>query len=270
VDDERNKVEEVNEQPDGGSIMDEIVGPPMLAKSVREVRFYGDTIIAVVLEDDSVCVPIRPITNALGLSFSGQRQRILRDDVLAEAAVNILANLDDGQSRTMLALPLELLPGFLFGISAKRVKLELQDRVLLYKRRCHIASWEDVRGELGLASPAPVGLSGAEMALQIAQATAHLARQQIEFESRLTGVEGKRASMADFIRDFIVDTRQQLRAADERLTILELRLDPKNQITTEQRAQIMIADRNLAHLLEESGADNGYSKPYQQRTASLT
>lgn len=49
-----------------------------------------------------------------------------------------------------------------------------------------------------------------------------------------------------------------------------MRLDPQNQIKTEQRAQIMIAVHNLAHLLEEHGANNDYSKVYSAMYRSST
>lgn len=37
----------------------------------------------------------------------------------------------------MLCLPLDYLNGFLFGVSATRVRPELQERVILYQERCY-------------------------------------------------------------------------------------------------------------------------------------
>jgi len=53
----------------------------------RIVDFYGDEVVgvAVRIEDTvDIYVPIRPICTYLGLSWTGQRERIMRDDVLAD------------------------------------------------------------------------------------------------------------------------------------------------------------------------------------------
>lgn len=92
----------------------------------------------------------------------------------------------------------------------------------------------------------------------------HLAQQQVEFEHRLTGLEERYGTMADFMRGFVQETRQQLQAADQRLNTLGLRLDPVNQINVEQQAEVMLAVRNLAHVLEEHGSSNGHQKVYSE------
>jgi hypothetical protein len=53
----------------------------------RRINFYGDEIIAVLVEVDGerqVYVPIRPICTYLGIDWASQYQRMKRDDVLAE------------------------------------------------------------------------------------------------------------------------------------------------------------------------------------------
>ena len=50
----------------------------------RIVDFYGDQITAVLVEtdeDELVFVPIRPICDFLGVTWSPQRRRILRDPI---------------------------------------------------------------------------------------------------------------------------------------------------------------------------------------------
>lgn len=85
----------------------------------KEVTFYSDTIIAVQLENGDVYVPIRPICDNLGLTLAGQRERINRDPVLAEAVLSVSVTLTQ-QAREMLCSPLKFIPGWLFGLNATR------------------------------------------------------------------------------------------------------------------------------------------------------
>ena len=49
----------------------------------REIRFYEDEILAVKIEGEEVYVPIRPICDLLGISWSGQNERIMCDLALS-------------------------------------------------------------------------------------------------------------------------------------------------------------------------------------------
>ena len=110
----------------------------------KQVAFYDDKIVAVQVEDGTIYVPVRPICDALGVNWSGQRQRISRDAVLSEVAMSVGVTHSDiatGSRRprtsTMLALPLNFLNGFLFGINTNRVKSEIRDHLIRYQRECY-------------------------------------------------------------------------------------------------------------------------------------
>ncbi len=68
-----------------------MTGDPMTALTpieVRTVEFYGDEIIGALVrtgDEAQVYVPIRPLCDYLGLAWSGQFERIKRDEVLSEA-----------------------------------------------------------------------------------------------------------------------------------------------------------------------------------------
>ena len=51
-----------------------------------------------------------------------RRHLVKRDPVLMGALRSVIVTITEGYPREMLALPLKLLPGFLFGISARRVR----------------------------------------------------------------------------------------------------------------------------------------------------
>jgi hypothetical protein len=99
----------------------------------KEVLFYGDTIVAVRAKDRGVYVPVRPICERLGVDWSAQRQRLMRDAVLADLAISVVVTTTDippdsgtrsrrPRTSEMLALPLDYISGFLFSINADRVK----------------------------------------------------------------------------------------------------------------------------------------------------
>ena len=99
----------------------------LIPADVRMVEFYGDQITGAVIRSGNmseIYVPVRPICENLGLSWAGQRERMMRDEVLAEAVrfVRVTRTNSTGGNPNVLALPLKFLPGWLFGISVERVK----------------------------------------------------------------------------------------------------------------------------------------------------
>lgn len=98
--------------------------PPVLEPlEVREVNFYEDTITAALVKvgtEKRVYIPLRPICEYLGLSWSSQLQRTRNDEILAEALISVLlTNTETGRGkgrREVLCILLEQLPGWLFGI----------------------------------------------------------------------------------------------------------------------------------------------------------
>jgi hypothetical protein len=108
----------------------------------KSVDFYGDEIMTVLVEEDDrrqIFIPVRPICDYLGLSWSGQRERINRDPVLSDVSrfVRVTRTNSQGGNPNVTALPLEYLNGFLFGVNANRVKEEIRDNLIRYQRECY-------------------------------------------------------------------------------------------------------------------------------------
>jgi hypothetical protein len=80
--------------------------PSLSVIEQKTVEFYGDEIIAVRAKDGRVYVPVRPICDLLGVSWSSQQNRINRDEVLSTVATNISVFVTNTQGsdqrRTML------------------------------------------------------------------------------------------------------------------------------------------------------------------------
>ena len=114
-----------------------------------------DELIAVKLEDGSVYVPVRKLCDNLGVDWTAQRQRINRDEVLSHALKGVVItttpSLADGRGggpQEFLCLPLDLIPGWLFGIQPARVKEEIRDKLIRYRRECIHVLWDAFRAEM--------------------------------------------------------------------------------------------------------------------------
>jgi hypothetical protein len=162
----------------------------------REVLFYGDSLVGALVVVDGerrIYVPVRPLCRYLGLAWGSQRNRITRDAVLRTEVrgVFITNTPQSGGTQETLCLPLDMIPGFLFGIVPSRVKPEFREQIIRYQRECYRALWDafkyDILPAADLAPPEvqPPGTGGAELAYQLAMAVANLARQQMEIEQRL-------------------------------------------------------------------------------------
>jgi hypothetical protein len=213
---------------------------------VKTVDFYGDTIAGALIRSEGaerIYVPVKPICDYLGVDWSSQRRRILRDEVLGASMVMMTRETSPGR-RDVAALPLDLLPGFLFGIEGRRVKPELQEKIARYRRECFRMLWEAFRPQILRAEDLtpPAGVSGAQLAYEIATAVQHLARQQLELEERLNaaghwakGMEGR------------------VEGVEDRITTLELSIGPRSPIDDEQAAALAAAVRAVGRALEQRG-----------------
>ena len=132
------------ELPDNSSIEEEAVAVSQALVPQRQhvVSFYGDFIPVAQAEDGVIYVPIRPLTEFLGLAFGSQRNRIQRDTVLAEAAQFVVMARSDGRRVPVLCLPLPLLPGWLFGVQVGRSRPDLADKLNRYRKECFLVLWE--------------------------------------------------------------------------------------------------------------------------------
>lgn len=229
---------------------------------VREetVNFYGDELVAMLLEDGTILVPLKPICDFLGLSWNGQRERTRRDPVLNDALQFTRIRLVNAEGQptagdpNVLALPLDMLPGWLFGISESRVKPELREKIQRYRRECFQVLWRHFQGQVMPPAP-PVPATGAEQALALAEAVVEIARQQVDLERRYN-------VMADYMRGHVVKVTSELVDHGERLTVLELRVGGAGVISEAQALEIAGAVKAVAHTLEGQGTLNPYQRVY--------
>ncbi len=99
------------------------------------VDFYGDTIPVVQTADGAQYVVLRPVAALLGLDWNGQYQRLKRDPILTAALTRCLTQTPGGP-QALICLPLALLPGWLFGLRAERVRPDTHEKLTRYRRMC--------------------------------------------------------------------------------------------------------------------------------------
>ena len=200
----------------------------------RKVDFYGDEITPVLVEIDrreQISVPVRPISEYLGLAWSAQLQRIRRDEILAEGLTCMsVMNTQVQQRYDVMHLQLELLPGGLFGGSTSRARPDLQAKIKRYRRECYLVLWEASAGVVDKVETVP--------------STSIVALEQIEMEQRLT-TRLDRAAQADG------DIQRWL-------SVIERKLRPSALISDEQAEEISAAVKALAELLTEKDADKNH------------
>ncbi len=215
----------------------------------KNVVFYGDALIAVLVKvegqkEPQIYVPVKPIADALGLEWSGQYQRINRDEVLAHESQLVRITEDDPKRGRpeQLCLPLEFIPGWLFGVQTSRVKPELREKVMLFRRECYRVLHEAFQQGKLTTSPAFSELlqtdSPAVQAYRMAVAIMEMARNQVIMEARIDQHE-------------------------ERLELIEAQLgDTSRAISQDQAVQISQAVKAIAMVWSKQTGRNEYGAVY--------
>ena len=104
--------------------------------NIQTIDFNGQPLVTIE-KGGIYYAAVKPIADNIGLDWEGQRQRINRDDVLSSAACLITATGADDKQYKMMCLPIEFLNGWLFGVDTKRVKPEIKDALIEYKKECY-------------------------------------------------------------------------------------------------------------------------------------
>jgi hypothetical protein len=197
----------------------------------KVVEFYGDELQGVVVMTTpyqrTIFVPLRPLCQYLGITWPSQLNRINRDPVLSKVAKGVFITNTPGGQQSMVCLPLEYLNGWLFGISANRVKEDLRDRVIRYQEECYkvlAAAFQPP-----VLDPTPTAEQATLMQIrEMGLAIAQMAEQQMALTTRLDKAA------------IIVGEHGR------RLTSLEQQLAPRQAITDEQAADIAEKVKALA------------------------
>jgi hypothetical protein len=240
-------------------------GPEVVEE--KTIVFYEDELIAVKMRDGTIHVPVRRLCDNLGVDWSAQRQRIMRDEVLEQAINSVVITTTQTDTphakpeQEMLCLPLDLVPGWLFGIQPSRVKEETRDKLIRYRRECFRVLWDAFKGEmLPELQPPTTDLTPAEQTLVHAEALYTLARNQVAMERWLVQHDRR----LDDTEDRLAETEDRLGNVEGVVEDLRLRVQgPAQLISEEQRAELANAVKAVAYeLTQRDKSKNWYQSIY--------
>ena len=100
-------------------------------------RINGVEIYAVKDDNKQILVPIRPICEAIGVSFQGQHNKLKEDPLLASTVNLRLMVGADGKNREMVCLPIMYVYGWIFRIDSRNVSDDARDSVQKYQKECY-------------------------------------------------------------------------------------------------------------------------------------
>lgn len=211
-----------------------------MTNQIQTVNFHNQSLLT--LQKDGVAyVAMKPICENIGLDWKSQFARIKRDEVLAQGMV-IITTPTKGGLQEMLCLPIHYLNGWLFGVDTNRVKAEIKDKLITYKKECYQALFDywnngaavnpratkDERKPLVQAVNMLVAETGAiysnvwKMIHQrfdvgcVDELTGEQVHQAVEYVHKLMLQAGSKVN-APFVQNIIADTAHQNRMAQDEL-----------------------------------------------------
>jgi hypothetical protein len=221
----------------------------------KTILFYEDELIAVKVKDGTIYVPVRRLCDNLGVDWSAQRQRIMRDEVLEQAINSVVITTTQTDTphakpeQEMLCLPVDLIPGWLFGIQTSRVKEEIRAKLIRYRRECFRVLWDAFKPDILPELQEPErDLAPVDQIVVRAKAIYDLARHQAAMERWLANHDRR----LDDVEEIVEDLRLRVQG-------------PDRLITDAQAAEIAAAVKAIAfELTERDKSRNWYQSIYNE------
>jgi hypothetical protein len=110
--------------------------------NIKTVARVNNVAMQLVEEAGQKYIPVRPVCEALGIDFEGQRQRLERDEILKTTTFIIKAVAADGKEREMFCLPFKFVFGWLFTIETSKVNEDARPAVIKYQLECYNALFD--------------------------------------------------------------------------------------------------------------------------------
>lgn len=122
----------------------------MARSHVYHVSFDQDDLL-LVTHNAEAFVPIRPLAEKLGLTWSAQKQKI--EARFKEASQLLKAPAKDGKLYSMVCLSLDKLPAWLYSVNENNVAPNLRDKIKYYQQHCADTLnqfWQNQQNELNV------------------------------------------------------------------------------------------------------------------------
>jgi len=215
----------------------------------RIVPFHGDELIAIQQPDGTIFVHFGRLCDNLGLARSPQVRRAQRHEVLHDGLVTLTVDTEGG-AQSAQCLRIDLLPLWMSGLQASRVKAELRDKLVQYQKEAAVVLWQAFKPQI-LVDQHAIEPGGDQVIRQLQQivelgyAIARMGEQQIELQRQQHALTGRVDAAAHVIRDM----QGYLGDVEVRLGLLEDQIHPSALITEAQAAEISNQVKALAELL---------------------
>ena len=233
----------------------------------RIVPFHGDQLIAVQQPDGTVYVHFGRVCENLGLARHSQVRKVNAHAVLSKGFFALPIETEGGQ-QSVQCLRVDLLPLWMAGLHANRVKQEVRDKLERYQVEAAQVLWQAFRDRIFIEETAivPVEEDAAIQQLQqiaeMGRAIMLMAEQQIELQRQQAALSGRVDAAARVIRGVqgtLDNVVVELATVGIRVGLLEDRLRPRTTIDDEKAAEVSHRVKALAELLTgRDGAKNHY------------
>lgn len=173
-------------------------------------EFYGDLFVAHLANDRQFYIKLVDVCNGMGLELDSQRRRIQNDEAISDKLLVIKADTaykDSVRKIDVAFLNIRALPYWLGTIDVKRVKPEIYEKIVRFKRSFAETAWQVYRSDL----LPPEVLAEIEMyegpeRAEIGQAMDRIrgvTKRLDQLEGRMSAIEARMSSEA------VINTRQQ-------------------------------------------------------------
>ncbi len=216
----------------------------------RIVPFYGDELVAVQQSDGTIFVLFARLCENLGLKREGQVRRVQRHTVLSDGFTTLTVRTEGGVQAAQ-CLRVDLLPLWMSGLQAQRVKAELQEKLIRYQKEAAMVLWQAFKPQIIIeetALPPRDDTQALQQLHQIAEmgrAITRMAEQQIELQRQQMALANRVDTAARIMRG----VQGHLAGVEIRLEMLEDQLSPAAYVSDRQAVEISNQVKALAELL---------------------
>jgi hypothetical protein len=226
----------------------------------RTVSFYGDDLIAVEHADGTIYTLFARLCENLGLRREAQVRRVQRHTVLQEGLITLTVQTAGGPQSAQF-LRLDLLPLWLSGVQAERVKEAIREQLVRYQREAAQALWQAFRHQIVVdetaptTQAAPLAIQQLQQIAEMGRAIAAMAEQQIEIQRQQQALSTRLDRAGQVVRGM----QQQIGDIHVRLGEIEERVHPGAFITETQANEVSLKVKALAEALtSKDKAKNHY------------
>ncbi len=237
----------------------------------------ADEVLAARLDTSQIFLPVKPLCTALGVNWPSQRQKIMGDEVLAESTRTLRLKTRGGP-QNLICMDVEAIPMWLAGIEPSRVRADLRDRLITYKRWVRKTVYDAFARETGIETtlgasqamtPANPDVSALIHIAQMAEAIATMARQQASFEqhvdTRFTALQGEIVEQREDVMGRLDQAAAVVGSLLHRMNAVEGMVAPGQVISDAQAAEISTLVKAIATEMAERDKGTGAKgrNPYQ-------